>query len=269
MAATVSGGKNPFEGRLFVVSSAEELARAAAGRIWGIVRERAAVLARGGKPVSEIHVALSGGETPRRTYEVLSAEPYRARFPWERVRFYQVDERWVPPEDPLSNRRMLREALLSRAPVPETNVHFVDTGLSSPSEGARRYEQALRAVFPAPPGGFPRFDAIVLGIGKDGHTASLFPGRPETGPSGAWVVEAAGGEPPVPRVTLTLPVLSAAAQVIFLVSGAEKARALHGVLSGDPALPASGVLPARGKVTFLADGPAASLAIRKGSGGGR
>jgi 6-phosphogluconolactonase len=264
VAASLTGGENPFAGRLFVVHSAEELARAAAGRIWGIVRERAALLARGGKPALGIHVALSGGETPRRTYEVLSAEPYRARFPWERVHFHQVDERWVPPEDPLSNLRLLRETLLSRAPVPEVNVHFVDTGLSGPEEGARRYEESLRAVFPDPPGGFPRFDAIVLGIGKDGHTASLFPGRPGTDAGGAWTVATAGGEPPVPRVTMTVPVLSAAAQVVFLVSGGEKARALAGVLSGDPAFPASRVTPSRGRVTFLADEPAASLAIRKG-----
>ncbi|HSL91815.1 MAG TPA: 6-phosphogluconolactonase [Candidatus Limnocylindrales bacterium] len=267
MAASVIGRENPYAERLFVVPSAEELARAAAGRLWGIVRERAAMLSRGGKPAHGIHVALSGGETPRRTYEVLTAEPYRARFPWDRVHFHQVDERWVPPEDPLSNRRMLMETLLSRAPVPEANVSFVDTGLSGPEEGARRYEESLRAVFPDPPGGFPRFDAIVLGIGKDGHTASLFPGRPETSAGGAWAVATTGGEPPVARVTLTLPVLSAAAQVIFLVTGGEKARALRGILSGDPALPASRVSPARGKVTFLADEPAASLVTRKGRAG--
>ena len=264
MATTVDGKENPYAERLFVLPSAEELARAAAGRLWGIVRERAALLARGGKTAQGIHVGLSGGETPRRTYEVLSAEPYRARFPWDRVHFHQVDERWVPPEDPLSNLRLLRETLLSRAPVPEANVHYVDTGLPGPEEGARRYEESLRAAFPDPPGGFPRFGAIVLGIGKDGHTASLFPGGPEIAAGAAWAVATAGDEPPVPRVTLTLPVLSAAAQVVFLVSGGEKARALRGVLSGDPAFPASRVSPARGKVTFLADEPASSLVIRKG-----
>jgi 6-phosphogluconolactonase len=265
----VSRGKDPFADRLFVVPSAEELARAAAGRLWGIVRERDAVLARGGKPATGIHVALSGGETPRRTYEILSAEPYRARFPWERVRFYQVDERWVPPGDPRSNLRLLRESLLSRAPVAGSHVCCVDTGLSGPEEGARRYEEALRAAFPVPAGGFPRFDAILLGIGKDGHTASLFPGGPETATGDEWVVTSEGGEPCVSRVTLTLPVLSAAAQVVFLVSGAEKAKALRGVLSGDPALPASRVSPAKGKVTFLADLPAAALAAGKGGGGRR
>jgi 6-phosphogluconolactonase len=257
-------GKGPFADRLFVVPSEEELARAAAGRLWGIVRERAAVLARGGKPASGIHVALSGGETPRRSYEILSAEPYRGRFPWEMVRFYQVDERWVPPDDPRSNLRMLRESLLSRAPVAESRLCRIDTNLSGPEEGARRYEEALRAAFPVPAGGFPRFDAILLGIGKDGHTASLFPGGPETDARGGWVVTSEGGEPRVSRVTLTLPVLSAAAQVVFLVCGKEKAKALRGVLMGDPALPAARVSPSKGKVTFLADPTAAALAVGKG-----
>lgn len=268
MATSVTRGQNPYADRLFIVPSAEELARAAAGRLWGFVRERAAVLARGGRAEFDIHVALSGGETPRRTFEVLSAEPYRGRFPWEQVHFYQVDERWVPPDDPRSNLRMLRETLFSRAPVPEANVHFVDTGLPGPEEGARRYEASMRAAFPNPTGGFPRFDAILLGIGKDGHTASLFPGGAEIAPGGAWVVATEGGDPPVPRVTMTLPVLSAAAQVVFLVGGREKARALRDILSGDPALPASRVSPTRGKLTFLADEPAASLAMRK-SGTGR
>jgi 6-phosphogluconolactonase len=118
-------------------------------------------------------------------YEFLSAEPYRSRFPWDLVHFYQVDERWVPPEDPRSNGRMLYETLFSRAPAPAGNFHRVDTGLAGPEEGARRYEEALRAAYPRPPGGFPRFDAILLGIGVDGHTASLFPGAPDDDGS-AW-----------------------------------------------------------------------------------
>ncbi|MBI5342717.1 MAG: 6-phosphogluconolactonase [Deltaproteobacteria bacterium] len=264
MAAALTDKNGLPEERLFVVPTAEELARAAAGRIWGIVRERAAVLPRCGKTVPRVRVALSGGETPRRTYEILSAEPYRSRFPWELVHFYQVDERWVPPEDPRSNRRMLHEALLSRAPVPADRFHSVDTGLSGPEEGARRYEETLRAAFPDPPGGFPRFDAILLGIGRDGHTASLFPGAPLEEGSAWFMATAAAGDPPVRRVTLTLPAINAAAQAIFLASGKEKARALHRVLSGDPVLPASRVFPVRGKLTFLADADAASMTLSKG-----
>jgi 6-phosphogluconolactonase len=252
--------------RLFVLPSPEELARAAAGRIWGIVRERVAALARAGKEAPRISVALSGGETPRRTCEVLSQEPYRTGFPWDSIHFFQVDERWVPPGDPLSNRRMLHEALLSRAPVPPPNFHRVDTSLPGPEEAARRYEEMLRVGFGVPAGGYPRFDAILLGIGKDGHTASLFPGAPDTASPGSWVAVTTGGDPPVPRVTLTLPVLCAAARVIFLASGREKAEALLGVLSGEPRLPASRVVPARGTVVFLADAQAAALAVRKRGG---
>ena len=260
MADPVTKEQGDPSGRLFVLPSPQELARATAGRLWGIARDRAAASARAGKGRGTVSIALSGGRTPRLTLEVLSSEPYRGRFPWDLVHFYQVDERWVPPGDPASNRRMLRECLLSRAPVPPDHFHPVDTALSDPGEGARRYEEMLGCAFRGPPGGFPRFDAILLGLGADGHTASLFPGSPALEEKTAWVVEAEGGDPPVPRVTLTLPVLNAASQVIFLVSGKEKAAVLADVLSGRRGeLPASRVSPRRGKVTFIADAAAASL----------
>ncbi len=268
MARTVNPA-GPPSGRLYVLPDAEELARAAAGRLWGIARERSAVLSRSGKSGARIRIALSGGRTPRRACEVLSSEPYRGRFPWDRVHFCQVDERWVPPDDPMSNRRMLREALLSRAPVPAENFHGVDTGLASPGEAARRYEDVLRALFPDAGAGFPRFDAVLLGIGADGHTASLFPGTAEEPSGGAWVAATSGGTPPLPRVTLTLGVLNAAAGVIFLVSGKEKESALRGVIAGDPRLPASRVVPVRGQLTFLADAAAAPGSPPKGGGGNR
>ena len=258
MAGTVSRDGEGPSGRLFVLSSPEELAKAAAGRLWGIARERAMVLDRSGKKAKGISVALSGGGTPRLTLEVLSSEPYRSRFPWDLVHFYQVDERWVSSADPSSNQRMQRESLVSRAPVPPDHFHPVDTSLSDPREGARRYEETLRRLFREKQGGFPRFDAILLGLGTDGHTASLFPGSPALEEETAWVVTAEGGTPPVPRVTLTLPVLNAASHVIFLVSGTEKARVLEEVVSGRGAgLPASRVSPRRGKITFLADAAAA------------
>lgn len=264
-----------FTGRLFVLSSPEELARAAAGRLWGIARERAAVLARTGKSTQNISMALSGGETPRLALSALSSVPYRDRFPWDRVHFFQVDERWVPEDDPWSNQRMLRESLVSRAPVPGGHFHAVDTSLPDPGEGARRYENALRRAFPGPPGGFPRFDAILLGLGTDGHTASLFPGSPALEEESAWVAVAEGGTPPVPRVSLTLPVLNAASQVLFLVSGGGKAAVLKEVVSGTgKGLPASRVSPRRGRVVFLADAAAASrfgpgAAPAGGNGDGR
>jgi 6-phosphogluconolactonase len=264
MAGAVTKGRDVLSGRLFVLSSPEELARAAAGRLWGIARERATVLGRTGKGTQGIFVALSGGGTPRLTLSALSSEPYRDRFPWDLVHFYQVDERWVPKDDSSSNQRMLRESLVSRAPVPPDHFHPVDTSLPDPQEGARRYEDALRRAFRKTPGGFPRFDAVLLGLGTDGHTASIFPGSPVLEEDAAWVAKSEGGDPPAPRVTLTLPVLNAASQVFFLVSGKEKARVLEEVLSGKgKELPASRVSPRRGKVTFLADSDAASRLVTK------
>lgn len=259
MAGGLKKTTDRFPGRLFVLSSPEELARAAAGRLWGIARERASVLARTGKRPRNIYVALSGGETPRLTLSVLSSGPYRDRFPWRFVHFFQVDERWVPEDDPSSNQRMLRESLVSRAPVPADHFHAVDTSLPEPGEGARRYEEVLRQAFPRPRGGFPRFDAILLGLGADGHTASLFPGSSALEEESSWVTVAEGGMPPVPRVSLTLPVLNAAARILFLVSGGGKAEVLEDVVSGKGrGLPASRVSPRRGGVVFLADASAAS-----------
>lgn len=260
MAEPLRGAQPPGMQRLFVLSSPEELARAAAGRLWGIVRERATILGRGGSGSGRISVALSGGETPRDFLAALAADPYRARFPWERVHFFQVDERWVPPDDPRSNQRMLRERLVARGPVPEENFHPVDTSAPDAADAAVRYEQALRRAFPDPSSGFPRFDAVLLGLGEDGHTASLFPGSAALEEETAWVTAAAGGTPPVPRVTLTLPVLNAAAEVIFLVSGKGKGHVLRDVVLGRARerYPAARVLPRRGKVTFLADASAAS-----------
>lgn len=275
MEGALTKGTDLHSGRLFVLSSPEELARAAAGRLWGIARERATVLGRPGKGARKICLALSGGETPRRALSVLSSRPYRDRFPWHLIHFFQVDERWVPADDPSSNQGMLRESLVSRSPVPPDHFHTVDTSRPDPREAARGYEEALRRAFPDPLGGFPRFDAILLGLGADGHTASLFPGSPALEEGAAWVAVSEGGRPPVPRVTLTLPVLRAASRVLFLVSGKEKSKVLEDVLSGKgKELPASRVFPARGSVTFLADADAASRlaadsAPVSGGGGGR
>ena len=272
MEGGVTKGRDLLSGRFFVLSSPEELARAAAGRLWGITRERAMILGRSGKGVRRITMALSGGNTPRLTLSALSSDPYRSRFPWDVVHFYQVDERWVSPGDASSNQRMLRETLVSRAPVPPDHFHPVDTSLSDPREGARTYEEMLRRAFPETKKGFPRFDAVLLGLGADGHTASLFPGSPVLEEGTDWVAETEGGDPHVPRITLTLPLLNASSHVIFLVSGKEKALVLEEILTGKGAgLPASRVAPRRGKVTFLADADAASRIEEKSApvpGGG-
>jgi len=243
---------------VFVLPTPSELARAVAGRLWGVARERT-----GAGPV---HIALSGGETPRKAYQTLAAEPYRGRFPWGSVHFWQTDERFVPASDPRSNRRMIGEALLSRAPVPRGNFHGIDTSLPGPGEAARAYASELRGAFPGAPGGVPRFDVAVLGIGADGHTASLFPGSPALAEELALALPVEGGDPPLPRVTVTLPVLNAVLRVVFVLQGEGKAKVMRDVVAAfrdpslrSPGLPATLVAPRRGTVVFLADAAAASL----------
>jgi len=260
LANSVNRAERAGRERLFVCSSPEELARAAAGRLWGIVREREASQARRKKSSSKIAVALSGGTTPRRFLELLARPPYRERFPWRRVHFFQVDERWVPPDDSRSNQRMIRECLVDGGPVPEGNFHCVDLSRPDSAASARRYEERIRRFFPMPPGGFPRFDAVILGIGSDGHTASLFPGSPALEEREAWVAHTEGGTPSLPRVTLTVPVLNNAFRVIFLAGGREKAEILRRLFHGEEAdsLPAARVFPKQGRLTWLVDALAAS-----------
>lgn len=262
--------RGPGEGRgasVFVLPSPVELARAVAGRLWGIARERA------GK--GPIHILLPGGETPRKSYETLASDPYRERFPWGAVHFWMADERFVPTADPRSNRRMIGEALLSRAPVDPRHFHGIDTSLAGPGEAARAYEEELLGEGPGIEGGIPRFDAAVLGIGADGHTASLFPGSPALEETRALALPTEGGDPPVSRVTVTLPLINAAARVLFVVQGEKKAESLRKVVAATrdpslriPALPATMVAPRRGTVVFLADAAAAKRLPPEGRSAG-
>jgi 6-phosphogluconolactonase len=240
-----------------VLPDADALARAAAGRLLGAVRERLAAAARKYKTGTKVHVALSGGTTPRKAFSLLAAPPYVDIFPWDDVHFWQVDERWVPPGHPASNRAMLVETLFSRVPVPKSNLHFIDTSLSSPADGARAYEAALRAALPAPKKGFPAFDLVHLGLGADGHVGSLFPGAAALDEAAAWAVPAEGGVPDLPRVTLTMPLINSAAAVLFVVSGKSRAGALERVLAGEEGTPGALVSPRNGSLTFLADAAAA------------
>jgi 6-phosphogluconolactonase len=211
-------------------------------------------------------VALSGGSTPRRLYERLAHEPYRTRVDWSRVHLYWGDERCVPPEHPESNYRLVRESLLAGAPVPAANVHRVAAELADPTEAAALYEAELVRDFGLAPRQMPRFDLVLLGLGADGHTASLFPGSPaleqEQRLAVANLVETLGAQ----RITLTAPVLSHARNVVFLVAGKDKAPALREVLEGEarPQLyPAQLIRPAAGRLLFLADQPAAALLTRQ------
>ena len=206
-------------------------------------------------------LALAGGSTPRELYHLLAAGP---ALPWERVHFFFGDERHVPPDDPASNYRMAREALFEVAPIPAQNIHRVRAELPRASDAAEQYEQQLRAFFGAADGAPARLDLILLGLGTDGHTASLFPGAPAIHEQTRWVMAQPPEKGGVARITFTPVLLNAAREVAFVVCGAEKAEALRGVLSGEQSvdeLPARVVRPAGGP-RWLVDRSAAALLNR-------
>jgi len=206
-------------------------------------------------------VALAGGTTPRTTYERLAQPPLRERTPWDRTWIFFGDERGVAPDHPDSNYRMANQALLSKVPIPRGQVARIRGEADDPEAAAAEYGRRLSEVFESRRGELPRFDLILLGMGVDGHTGSLFPGSPvlkEVFRPVAAVHAAAASIPQ--RVTFTLPVINAAARVMFLVAGAEKAKVLKAVL-GDPvsSLPAALVRPLNGRLTWLLDRAAAAL----------
>jgi 6-phosphogluconolactonase len=199
-------------------------------------------------------VALSGGETPRALYELL-ARDYSRRVEWERTEFFWGDERCTPPELSGSNYRMARDAFLGPLGIPPERIHRVEAERPA-AEAALRYEGSLRRVL----GERPRFDLALMGLGPDGHTASLFPGAPVLRESSRLArevkVEALKSE----RVTLTLPVFNASARVLFLVTGSEKAEAVRKAVEGSvPPVPAALVRPDDGEVVWLLDKDAARL----------
>ncbi|HEV2146509.1 MAG TPA: 6-phosphogluconolactonase, partial [Longimicrobiaceae bacterium] len=197
----------------------------------------------------------AGGSTPRRAYSLLAQEPLAREVPWEHVHLFWGDERCVPPGHPRSNFRMVRDALLAHVPLPAANAHRVRGELPR-ERAAGEYERELREAFG---GGVPRFDLVHLGVGDDGHTASLFPFAPALLERERLAAPAVHeGEP---RVTLTVPVLNAAARVEFLATGAGKAPVVRKVLRGalDPLrLPAQLVRPAAGDPVWILDEPAAA-----------
>jgi len=202
-------------------------------------------------------VALSGGSTPHRTYEILASESFRGRVPWHGVHIFWGDERCVPPDHPQSNARMARQALLDHVPLLPGNVHPV-SGERLPAEAAGSYETELCRLFS---GRMPRFDLIFLGMGSDGHTASLFPGGSALQERKRWAVEAQGPSGGPPRVTLTLPVLNEARLICFLVAGGNKAKTLARVIRGSNAshpLPAQRVVPWNGELFWYVDSEAAA-----------
>jgi 6-phosphogluconolactonase len=234
--------------RIIATEHAEALAAAAAERLLnGIAQEQ-----------GRVAVCLTGGHSPEPLYRLLATQPYRSRVPWERTHWFIGDDRFVPPHDPLSNIGMARRLFLDSEAPPE-NVHGMPTTDPSPEAAAQHYEAELKRFYgcdrldPAR----PLFACVLMGIGPDGHTASLFPDSPALKEKERWVVgvEKAGCPPFVPRVTLTFPALASTREMLFLVSGQDKRDVLARVLSGED-------LPARrayadGELIWLLDRAAA------------
>jgi 6-phosphogluconolactonase len=233
------------------------LVRAAAERVVGAANE---AVQRSGR----FAIALSGGSTPRPLYELLGSEAWAARVDWNKVHVFWGDERAVAPDAPQSNYRMAKEALLDRVPILASSVHRIQ-GELSPEAAATAYERTLREFFPEHSGA--SFDVLLLGLGPDGHVASLFPGTPALHETERWVVPNHSPVPPPERVTLTPPVLNRSRQVLFLVTGADKAERIVEVLDGpfEPErLPAQAIDLVAGTASWFFDRAAAArLAERK------
>ena len=239
--------------RLF--PDAEAVSRAAAEEF--VRRAAEAVAARG-----RFAVALSGGSTPKRMYELLAEAPLRSQVDWGRADLFWGDERCVRPDDKDSNYRMAREAMLSRLPIPPSRVRRMEAERPDRDAAARDYQAVIARVFGVAPDGLPpAFDLILLGMGPDGHTASLFPETPALGEATRWVVPNHAPKPPADRLTLTYPILNNAREVLFLVAGADKAERLTEVLEGpdDPRrLPSQRVRPTNGVLAWYVDRAAAA-----------
>lgn len=249
--------------RLVICKDSEVLAAKAADFVVRCARE--AVRQRG-----RFTLVLSGGSTPEKTYALLAQPPRRQAVAWPKTYIFFGDERFVPPDDPRSNLGVARRTLLAGVPVPPSQVFPVPTDEPTAAAAAARYATELARFFSpvvkdeCP----PRFDLILLGLGEDGHTASLFPGAAALGVEDAWVTWSPPGllPPAVDRITLSYPVLNAARQVAFLVAGERKAAALHDVLEAEASRdsrPAAGVQPPDGTVTWFVDQDAAKLLSRR------
>ena len=236
-----------------IFSDRNALVRAEAERLVTLMRE--SIAARG-----RCLVALSGGSTPKPLYELLASPAYAARIDWSRVHLFWGDERCVPPDHPDSNYRMTRAALLDRVPIPSENVHRI-RGEDAPHEAAAAYERELRQWLGAADPPARSFDAVLLGMGPDGHTASMFPGTDAPAETRRWAMAVHVEKPrDMWRVTLTTVVLNAAADVTFLVAGADKAPRLREVLRTPDArpVPAQRIKPAHGALHWMLDEAAAA-----------
>jgi 6-phosphogluconolactonase len=236
-----------------VLPNPTEVAREAADRV--LAAAKSAVASRG-----SFSIALSGGSTPKALYELLAAEPYKSQFPWADTEIFFGDERCVPPDHKDSNYKMAREALLSKVPIPATSVHRMK-GEFEAEAAATEYERILRERFQGTEG----IDVVLLGMGDDGHTASIFPGTSATREKvkpvvGYFADNSSTGKSW--RITLTAPFINRAGEVLFLICGASKAKRLAEVLEGprDPErLPFQLITPSPGQLTLLLDTAAADM----------
>lgn len=241
-----------------ILSTPQELFEAAAEEVIKATNE--AVAERG-----RFTIALSGGSTPKSLYNLLATNA-RTVLPWDRMFFFWGDERHVPPTDPESNYRMTDEAMLAKVPVPPGNVFRIPAENPDAAAVAEDYEKTLRKFFKLEPDSVPRFDLILLGLGPDGHTASLFPGTAALHEKSRLVVANWVEKLKTHRLSLTLPVLNAARCVAFLVSGTDKATVLKTVLEEDAPgeqYPAKLVRPSDGNLVWLLDRAAASSLSNK------
>lgn len=223
--------------------SEEELAAAAAGLFRQFALEAV-------EKVGTFCAALSGGNTPQRMYQILSESPYMETVPWDKMHIFWSDERYVPLNDRQSNAGMAFKYLLNNVPVPKENIHPIPY-LSTPEDSARSYEKTLKEFFSRE---ILRFHLVMLGMGADGHTASLFPHTEVLKEKERWVKEVYLPEQNSHRITLTYPLINSAANVVFLVQGKEKAAALTKVLkgtSGPEEFPAGGIHPEKGELYWL------------------
>jgi 6-phosphogluconolactonase len=255
-ARSLPDPRRPQAGEIVVLPDSTALAHEAARRF-------AAVAAAAATRRGRFTAALAGGSTPAGLYRLLAHEPYRDQVDWHRTLLYLGDERCVPADDPRSNARMIQETLLVGIGSSPPTVRVPPTELPPP-EAAAAYTRQLRRDFGLRGAARPRFDLILLGVGDDGHTASLFPGMPALDEKRRLVVATDVPEyvrPLVPRITFTLPVLNAAEHVIFLAAGASKAPAVAAVLVGsepENPLPARRVRVPQGRLTWLLDAAAAA-----------
>lgn len=240
------------ESKLLVLKDINAVARAAAELFFKLAPQ-AQVEGR------HFRVVLSGGSTPKALYDILASPEFRSRVQWDGIGFFFGDERAVPPDHPDSNYRTANDHLFRPLSISDGQVHRMKADMADLEGAATAYEQDLRAAFG---GHMPQFDLVLLGMGPDGHTASLFPRTKALGEQQRWVVPVFDApKPPPRRLTLTVPVLNAARQILFMVTGKDKAEALHEVLEETPSpqqYPAKLVNPGPSRLTWLVDDAAAS-----------